>query len=626
MEAKYKKYILKSRNIFISIALIAILGFAIYSETLNGAFIWDDDLLVKSNIYIRKWSYITKIFTKDVGAGSVAEYNFYRPLQIVSYMIDYSLWRLNVIGYHLTNILLHIVAALGIYWLINLLYDDKILSLLTSIFFIAHPLHTEVVSYISSRTDLMAFVFILLSFILYVKYISSKDIRTYMLVLLSYICALLSRENSIILPVLILLYHYTFKKQFKINKFLPILYISFAYILLRFTFLKTLLSSAPTTTLFQRVPGFFVAITNYVRLLFLPFHLHMEYGNKLFSLTNPRAISGIFILFLSIFYAVRKRKDDNLISFSILWFFIALLPQSNLYPINANMAEHWIYMPSLGFFLILAKGVSTLYKKRKFKIIAILSIAGLLALYSYLTVRQNEYWREPISFYESTLKYAPRSSRIHCSLGIAYRELGKREKAIPLFEKAIEIKPDLRQAYNNLGITYRELGKTKKAISLFEKVIEINPDHAEAYNNLGAAYLDLGKREEAILLFEKAIEINPDYAMACYNLGRIYKTVGKTKKAIPLFEKVIKINPKYIEAHNSLGIVYYVTGRKQEGIISLKKAIEINPNYARAHNNLAVAYYNERKYELAIRHCDKAIGLGYEVDPEFLKKLKTHQK
>ncbi|MBU1147116.1 MAG: tetratricopeptide repeat protein, partial [Candidatus Omnitrophica bacterium] len=448
-------FFLRYRPILIAIFLISIFGSTVYVNSLNNEFTWDDEWLVENNVHIRNWSNTTKIFMEDVGAGAGGKYHFYRPVQIFTYMIDYSLWKLNVRGYHFTSILLHILAALTIYWLINILFKDNLLSLCTSILFVVHPIHTEAVTYISGRSDSLATIFMLVCIIFYIKYLRRAGNKVYIFMIISYTLALLSKENSLILPALILLYTFAFKEKLKVKGFLPIVSIAFIFVLLRSTVLESLsFQTSYTTTLFQRIPGFFVAITNYIRLMFLPFNLHMEYGNKLFNLSNPKAMAGLLILVSLLIYAFRKKKANVLIFFSIFWFFIALLSVSNLYPINAYMAEHWMYLPSIGFFLILSKGLNYIYRTKNLRIFAVGLMIGLLAFYSYLTLRQNNYWKEPIAFYERILKYAPDSCKIYNNLGVAYMNLGNKKEAISSYKKAIEIDPDYSEAYNNLGVAY----------------------------------------------------------------------------------------------------------------------------------------------------------------------------
>ena len=618
---------LKKAIVFASAILIIILGFTLYGNSLNGKFVCDDNLLVRDNIYIQNRSHIAKIFSKDIAAGAGEKCSSYRPLQMLSYMIDFSLWKLDVRGYHLSNILLHILAALSIYWLISILYDgDRALSLLTSILFLVHPIHTEAIAYISGRADPLATILMLLCFILYIKESSSKCISIYILMLLSYIFALLSRENSLVLPALLLLYHYSFKKKLQAKKFLPILSLAFIYILLRLTALRPLLPHISCSTIvLERIPGFFVALTNYTRLIFLPLNLHMEYGDKLFHLANPKAIAGILILSFLLIYAFRKRDTNRLVFFSISWFFLALLPASNLYPINAYIAEHWLYLPSIGLFLVLAKCLSFLYGRREFRIVAILSIIGLLIFYSFLTIRQNAYWREPLAFFERTLEYAPDSSRMYNDLGNVYDAINKKEEAVASYKKAIAINPDYAKSYNNLGVIYSDINKNEDAINLYKKAIAINPDYAEAYNNLGAIYKDIGKKEQAIASYKKAIAINPDYAKAYYNLGLICKDIGESEEAIPLLKKAIEINPGLVEAYNNLGFVYYAINKNEEAIAILKKAIEINPNYTAAYNNLSIIYFHKKQYKLAIEYCDRAKELGF-TNLALLEALKPYRE
>ncbi|MFC1509724.1 tetratricopeptide repeat protein [Candidatus Omnitrophota bacterium] len=592
MENTHKKSIQK-KSLLIAITLILSLGLAVYANSLDGKFIWDDEFLVEKNEYIKDSSNITKVFTENITVLGQRKWHFYRPLQILSYMVDYSFWKLDVRGYHLTNILLHILVALGIYWLISILFGDRLLSFFTSIFFIAHPIHAGPVSYISARANSMVAFFILLTIIFYIKSLHTKKPTMFFSMILSYIACLLSRELALILPAILLLYHYIFKKKIRPKEFLSILAITFVYILLRLTVLKAfLVHPAISTTLFERLPGFFVAITSYIRLLILPINLHMEYGMKLFSLTDPRVTIGLILLVLPLIYGFRKEKSNNLMLFSVLWFFIVLLPVSNLYPVNAYMSEGWLYVPSIGFFLLLAKGLSSLYRTEKLRILAIVLTIALLSFYSGRTIKENTYWKEPIAFYERILKYAPDSSRAHYNLGKIYYDIGNKEKAISAYKKAIEINPYHAKAYNNLGGAYYHLGKIKEAIPVLEKAIKLNPDYVKAYSNLASAYYSTGKKEESIAMFKKAIEINPGYIDAYYNLGVAYKNIGDNEEAIATY----------------------------------KKLLEINPNYVEAYFDLSVIYFHEKQYGLAIKYCDRIIKLGFKVSPEFLENLRPYRK
>jgi tetratricopeptide (TPR) repeat protein len=335
-----------------------------------------------------------------------------------------------------------------------------------------------------------------------------------------------------------------------------ILTIVFIYIILRVVILKLPFFVITTpSTLFQRLPGFFVALTEYSKLLLLPFNLHMEYGNKLLAFYHPKVLVGIIILFSLISYAFKKRKTDNLMFFSIFWFFIGLLPVSNLYPINAYMAEHWLYLPSLGFFLILANGLILIWNNEKIRPVITILIICILLFYSCLTIMQNIYWKEPLNFYNRILKYKPNSFKLYHNLGKTYSDMGYSYAAIKAYSKAIEINSKSSETYNNLGTVYSHMGKLQEAIELYKKALEIDPQYADCYFNLGNAYSAINDTQEAILYYKKAIDIDPQnaHAYAYYNnLASMYALLGDMAKATLFYAKALEINPDFKTARENL--------------------------------------------------------------------------
>lgn len=582
------------------LAIIIILGLLVYLNSLQGEFIWDDNGLVKENRYIRNWRHTADIFLRNTAAGAGYLECTWRPLQILSYCFDYSLWGLNVIGYHLSNTALHILVALAVYWLSSALFADKNLALITSILFVSHPVHSEAVAYISGRADLLSSLFMLISLILYIRQLKLNSAAPLLFVLMavSYLLALLSKENALILPALLWLYHYTFKEKIKLGLLSPFLGSIAVYSLLRANQIKITASSL--SLILKRIPGFFAAITEYFKLLALPLNLHMEHGNKLFSPGDLKVIFGLLAALSLAVYAFRKIKSNKLFSFSILWFFIALLPTTSIYPVSAFfMAEHWLYFPAIGFFIILSDRLFALYRQKDFRIPAIILIIGLIGFYSFLTVIQNKYWNNHISFYKRTLRYAPDSARVYNNLCRAYIEKGKNIEASLACRKAIEIQPNYVAAYANLGDAYRNLGNISGAISAYDKAVEIDSQSSHTHSlSLAAAYYALGntlaKRQE--------------------------------KKAVSMYRQAIALNHNFPQAYNNLAAIYADNGQLEQAIALWIKAVGIDPRFATAHFNLAVFYFQQKKYDLAIAHCDKVIKLGSRIDPEFLKLLQPYRK
>ena len=205
-----------NKKLLFQIAIIAILGFAVYANSLNGEFIWDDEALVSDNIFIRGFSNLPKIFGTDIARGAAGQSNFYRPLQVLTFMIDYSFWELDVRGYHLSNMLLHVLAGITLFWLVSIITGSQTTSLITAILFTVQPLHAGAVSYIAGRADSLALFFMLLCFIFYIKHLEYNKIKFYFLSLFTFVLALLSKEITLILPALLCLYHVSFAEKRKI--------------------------------------------------------------------------------------------------------------------------------------------------------------------------------------------------------------------------------------------------------------------------------------------------------------------------------------------------------------------------------------------------------------------------
>ena len=613
-------------RVILCIVVIVLAGLAVYGNSLNGQFIWDDKQLIQDNNYIKDGGKsIGHIFTNSLRASSDGSTTSFRPMQTFTYLIDYSIWHINVFGYHLTNVFFHILAALVIFWLGQILFRDLLLSFLTAFLFVLHPVHTEAVAYISGRADPMVLFFMVLSFCLYLKNVSRPVILRTVLMCLSYLCALLSRENGLILPVLILFYHFTFKKSIAKKNFAGIIVTSLVYILWRGVVFKGTVSDMPMeTTLWQRTPGMFVALANYIRLLFAPFGLHMEYGGLLFYWSEPKIYIGL-ALFLGILFLARGKREEKLIFFSIGWFLITLFPLSNIYALNAYMAEHWLYMPSIGFFLLIASFIAAVYRERKYRLCAVALCVGLTLYYGGMTIYQNYFWRDPIRFYKRMLKFNPESMRLYNNLASEHIKAGKEGDLIALLETAMKIDPTNEVVYNNLGIAYKRLGMPQKALDVYEKAIALNPEYGLAYYNAGIIYANTMRNlDKAIPLLKKAIEKDSSLYQGYHKIGLIYLNQDKRGEAILMLKKAIEINPDAWEVYRSLGYYHMSEGDLGGAIENYKKAIELNPQYFEAYGDLAVVYFRKGQIPLAKEYYDKAAALGYQ-NPELMKALKSYR-
>jgi len=498
--------------------LLAALGIIAYANSLGGAFIWDDNILITDNAVVKSWSSLPKVFTKEnISTPTGKTFHFYRPLQTITYMADHAIGGLTPRVYHITNVLLHVLVSLALFWCISVLYGDTLLAFVAAAVFTVHPVHAEAVAYISGRADPLAALFMLVSAVYYVKCTERGRIAYYAAAFFAFALALFSRENSLVLPALLLAYHFTSGKRVKGPLFAPMLAIAGGYIALRLVALKHLLpvfSSMHRTAALERVPGFFAAIAGYLKLLVLPYNLHMEYGDKVFRLTDQAVMAGAAAAGIMLVVALAGRRlAGGKVSFGLLWFLIALLPVSNIYPVGAYMAEHWLYLPSIGIFLIAASAFRGLYSLKFMKAVSVAAAAALVVYYSYLTILQNDYWKDQIEFYERTLLFAPESIRANNDLAIAYEKIGKHDEAVEIYRELIRINPNQPDVYVNLAAVYLVTGKTDYAIAMCEKALSLEPINATARNNLAVAYYMQGKFNAAIEQCDLAVKygykVNP---------------------------------------------------------------------------------------------------------------------
>lgn len=359
------------------ILILCLVCLVVYYNCLNNDFVFDDKALIVYSPLVKSLKFLPLIFKKGIydyfWVDKVHSFDImYRPMQIVTYLIDYKIWGLNPVGFHIVNILLHLFNSILIYCLLLELFDNKKISCIASILFLVHPIHTSVVSYIAGRADLLGCLFMLLSALLFLKFIRLK-INTYLVLsLLAATLGLLSRENTLILFIFITLILFALKAKARNYFFLSyFILLDLLYLLLRFFVFGQagVLTHPANLTLPLRMVNFFNIISRYIALLFVPTNLHLlRVTPNILSLWEIKAFFAFLIILLYIFIIIILRKN-KLPIFCVLWFLGGLIPVfSHLdgYPklFGAMMAESWIYIASIGFFTLLAYLFSSMKKNR----------------------------------------------------------------------------------------------------------------------------------------------------------------------------------------------------------------------------------------------------------------------
>lgn len=568
----YKTYSISSKNrkkIVVMAVLIFLFTAFVYLSTLGNDFIWDDEYLILNNSQIKSFSHILNVFKTYVGYGSENVNTFYRPMQELSNMVDYFLWARDPKGFHLTSLLLHAACAVLVFIFVFYLCGNAPVSFLTGLFYGIHPIHTEAVAYIAGRADSLYSIFFLLSFICFIRYTNRliKGAPTGILLYLSvgfFIPSLLSKEIGMILPLLLVLYVSVMLKGRIVpntykrikNLWIPYAAVALVYIFMRFTVLNFFKIAPPTVLaaipFLNRMLTFFKTVLVYFGLLLFPLGLHMERTIPVTRyLLEPDSLVALVVVFGVLAGGVTFYKKNRLISFFIFWFFINLLPMSNIYPINSFIAEHWLYMASVGYFFVISLLLYALYKKGKanilYRSLVILFITALLLVYSLLTIARNLDWKNEISFFENTLKHSPKNARL----------------------------------YLNLGNTYFEKRQFDKALEQYQKSIAVNANNPEAYGNIGALYMGKGNLKEAENHLKKAIGLNFVQPIAHYNLARAYEMSGRRNEAIEELEISVKQLPQFYQASNLLGELYLKNGNKAKALESFQRSLRVMPNQSR---------------------------------------------
>jgi tetratricopeptide (TPR) repeat protein len=552
-----------------SFIAIICLGIIVYSGTFWGGFHFDDMPSIVNNPAIRNIDDLPGIWN-------------YLPRRFILYLslaLNYHFGGLHVFGYHLFNLAVHLGCAVLVWWLTQLILltpvmkDEKIarhsgvISLLAGLIFVAHPLQTQAVTYIVQRAASMAGLFYLASLCLYAKSrplgIATGKIY-YTGAWIAAVAAMFTKETAITLPLMILFYEFSFlRTRGSLNWQYPapfLLTLSIIPATIFFTEtgamrLQQLYHEPGISPIHYLLTQFRVMVT-YIRLVFFPFNQNLDYDYPIFKsvFEIPVVISLAFLA--AIFLCAKQLfAKYRLVSFSIFWFFLTLMPESSLLPIKDVINEHRLYLPLAGYALLLVSGGYYLIGKHSIRIMVIMLLMVIVGN-SVLTYQRNKVWDSELALWNDTAEKSPHKARPQYNRGHSFDQKNKYAQAIVDYNKAIELDPDYADAYYNRGLIYARQNNLARAVADFTRTIEIRPNYAGAYNNRGIILAFHGDLDRAAADFLKAIVIDPGYAEAYCNLGNIYFDQGHLPLAILNYKKAIKIAPRDRNAYDNLAIAY----------------------------------------------------------------------
>ena len=616
-------------HLYAYIPILAV-GLIAYWNSFSGEFIFDDIKVIVTNESIR---HLWPPWDSLVKWGSDT-----RPVVALSLAINYSINGLNTWGYHFVNLVIHLLNACVLFDLLRRALlrlkpyasVSTILSMTVVLGWVAHPLNTESVTYITQRYESLMSLFLLGTLYCVERGSSSRRSSVYYgLAVLFCALGMGTKQNMAAAPLLVLLYDRTFlsgsfRAAFRHRRWLY------------FGLAGTWGVLVPTFVLFPKLTsaGFKLqhvsaltyalnqprVIAHYIRLVFWPQDLCLDYYWPVSK--DPLDIIPYAIVIIGLVGAmVWALKSAPALGFLGAFFFLILAPTSSVMPLNDLAAEHRMYLPSVSVIVIVVLGAFALLRKWAFwgkpsnlpYLYSGTAVVIVVATLTWRTAVRNEDYQYAVPMWRKVAQQRPQNPRApYIAAHHLYKE-GKYQEAMNSYKQALRIKPDWAEAHNNLGLTLNKLGQQAEALSHFREALRLNPSLAEAHNGLGETFFQQGKFDLAVEQYRQALEANPEYAEAHNNLGYVYSQQDKVDLALEHYNRAIQLKPGYAEAYSNLGGFYLLQGHVEMAVKELTEAVRLKPDYRDAQNNLGLALLSQGKYEEAISHLTQSIRLDPRI-------------
>lgn len=612
-------------------ALVIIICGITYYNSLNTSFHFDDEGTVVENQAIRD---LRDLIT-------VVSYNASRPFLFLSFALNYHFGGLDPWGYHLINLLLHLLNTILVYLFVfstlrltvteNWCYH---VALISALLFAAHPIQTETVSYISSRSSILCTSFYLLSIYFFLQGRMRNEGKTNFYFLISVLCFILaigSKEIAVTLPVILLLYNYCFfsreEGKWQLQK-LVVYHGPFWLILILLFYWRYYLYGTLGNPKFERelVVNLLTqlrVVVNYLRLLFFPLGLNVDPDFPL--VTSLRVLPVIFsgvILAGIVVVGLSSLRRSPVYGFALFWFLITLLPTSSIVSLRDVMAEHRLYLPGIGFYILGGLALKR-YLPNKLGLIAVM---GVLLVFSLGTIGRNLVWKDELSLWQDVVRKSRFKNRPHYNLGREYGKMGLSKETIREYQESLKYEPKIYYAHNNLGVEYNNIGLHEEAINQFILALRFDPDLVSARIDLGGAYCKLGLFAQAEAELKKALRLDNNSSLAYYNLGLVYYKQRLWNQAKIEFEKARQLDSDSEKIHTNLGATYLQINLFNQAIKEYQEALRINQHNPETYNNLGVVYAKIGRWDKAILEYRKALELNPEFSLALLNQGKAYEK
>lgn len=617
-----------------------------YYNALSGGFITDDYSLVVWNPNVKSWESLFRIFTSGYWDAAGCTRGLYRPLAILSFLIEHPLAGVNPFVYHLDNVLLHFLCSVLCYLVIKEIFNKKDVAVIAAVLFAVHPVHTEAVSWVSGRAELLSAFFALLSILVFIKNRASKPY--YILSIVLYFLGLLSKESAAVVPIILAAYILLFDAPERGRlKRAAYLVLPFMGVLLMFIVLKKVIigSVGPQewdqalygVDAYHRALAMGVALFEYVRLSFLPFGLRADYFfPPPASFLNIKVMFSAAMLVSALILSRKAAERSKLALFAATWFFVTLLPVSNIVPAGIVMSERALYMPSLGVCLLIGGALSYAGslpgRAAGRRLFTVLPAAVIVVLFAAGVSERNKVWHNMDTF-------------IKAYVDVLDKGLKENPDYVPLYKQAARIRfrfcgdsPETRHAileaikrvgpdfelHAMLAGLYSNLDMPDKALIEIRQAIKMFPQNYY-YNFEAMLLLEMGNLKEAEDAVDEALRLNDREQVFHITKGNILMAAGDYQGALRQFEVAAWLNPDNPAARVGEGAALDAGNDFGQAVEKIKEAINIVPGEPDYHLFLVAAYLDGGMPDQAAGELDVLLRIkpGSEEADNLLKSYGT---
>ena len=614
------------------IALILVLGAMAYSNSLGNGLVFDDRGLISENPVVHSLD-PGRIFSSSYWPRQPAT-GLFRPLTTLTYAVNYRLHGLSPFGYHLVNLLIHLANGLLVFWIISRMLGHAPSACVAALAFVLHPVQTEAVNSVVGRAELLAAFWVLLAWVLYIRARSVAPRIAWGFYAASACAALLgclSKENAVTLVGILVIFDVLIALQRRDRiafrwqdalRYTPYVLVVLVYLAIRYAAIgSVLLPARPSLVdnslahlpVWERTLTAVSAIGKYMGLLVFPLHLSADYSYNQIPAVSRLFRPGVWVTVLvggaaalTIIRSLQRRWAPEWGLGPALWA-VTLLPFANLlFPIGTPMAERLLYLPCLGFCLLLGVGYQCLVQRAKMTWVALAVAALLLGAYGVRTFARNPDWHDDVTLFSSAVEVVPKSAKAHFNLGNALRDRKDLKQAIASYRQALKIYPQYAEVYFNVGVIYQTQGNLNQALDAYDRALQLDSLHVAAWTNKGIVMWQRGKALESATAFSRALAINPNHLNARYNYGLVCQQSGWQKEAEAAYQQVLAANPGYEDAVVNLAALYREQGDTNRAFDVYQKTLETRPDARRVAYNLGSDLEEMGRFEEAVGAFDLA--------------------